>query len=850
MNRIQSGNLRRTYVLSLLVAVLLLTAGPLGSSLTAQTPPELITGRHYYAVENLDTGTVDRRGFTGDFGVAFSTLILGVFTDYRVWILNASTLEIGRTEFKTGRPGTSISLPPFELRRHNTFDEDQDGLPDLGEFIVGSDMFNPDSDGDGLFDGAEVLAGGNPLDGTPVLLGLLASVATPSAAVDLTVAGDLLVIGHEQGIIATTVFSGMTPAIVASVAATGTVSRVAADGRRVALATGTEGLQIVDLTIPSSAAVVQTILPDEFPIDPILGFGDPTCVAAAAGVAYVGLTNGIVAAVDLFSGAVFGQIDLGEPIADLAIESEILCAVSGDTLTTISLDPHNLQILGASSATTVGGYSRVTAGGGFAYAVHERGVNPYNLSNPAAPFAILATNSPDTVWNDLEVNGSGAGIAAAGPMPGLEGLQIYDVLDFAPTDDATLVSRLITTLITPGEARSVLIANGFTYVADDAEGVQVVKVVADDTAEIPPAITLAANFDLVSIEEGANVRLTALVSDDFAVRNVEFFIDDQPTVDATFPFEHRFSAPLLSDQPSFRIRARAFDIGGNSTFTDEITITVLPDTTAPQFVRGIPDGGVVAPVTDVLGIFSEPLDPASVTLGSFNVTSAGPDLLIGTPDDVLLTPTRVVYRPGPRALTWTQGVELAPGRYSVEINFAVTDLAGNGLVNEPRWTFTLYDNPDLDMDGVLDGLLDSDGDGLINAFELILGLDPNVADFDPLSDLDGDGITDLNELLLGTDPFDRDSDRDGFADGDELGLGSLALDPASIPIFFSTQSIATLNLGAVDSAMLDHTAVLNVGAVETAISRAISAVNLAAPESLAGETVPTVVSVENLGTPP
>ena len=813
----------------------------------AQTPPELVTGRHFFLIENLDTGVVDRRGLTGDFGVAFSNVILGVNVKYRIWILNAETLEIGRTDITTGGPGSRIVLPPFELRRHNTFDADEDGLPDLGEFIVGSDMFDPDTDGDGLFDGVEVLEGGSPLDGTPVLIGLLASVATPAPAVDLAIAGDLLVVGHEQGLIATTVFSGMTPAILASVPVTGTVTRIAATGRRVAMVTVADGLQIADLSVLSSAAIVNTVTSAELPIDPTSGFGQPTCVAATNGIAYVGMSNGVVAAVDLFSGAVYSHVILDDPVADLGLESELLVAVAGDTLTTINLDPNALEVLGSETSTTVGGYLRVSVGGGFGYAVHSRGVNPHDLSDPAAPNSILATNSPDTVWNDLAVNGSGAGVAAAGPSVGLESLQIYDVLDFMPTDDPTLVSRLITTLTTPGISNSVLVANGFTYVADDAQGMHVIKVVADDTAAQPPAISLTANFDLVSSEEGAELRITALVSDDFAVRNVEFFIDDVPTVDATFPFEHRFTAPLLVDQPSFRVRARAFDIGGNSTVTPELIITLLPDATPPRFLRGVPEGGAVGPVTDVLAVFSEPLDPTSLAGGTFELFGAGIDGLLGTGDDVALSPVNVEYRPGPRAIAWTGAAPLPPGRYLADFVFAGTDIAGNALSHPARWTITVYENPDLDLDGTLDGLLDPDGDGLLTAYELILGLDPNVADFDPQSDLDGDGVLDLAELVLGTDPNDRDSDQDGFSDNDELELGSLALDPNQIPLFFSVSTSSLFQIGSIDTAVT-VVGILQVGGIDTEVEH-ISVLNLASPEEVAGELIPVVVGVENVGTP-
>jgi hypothetical protein len=48
-------------------------------------------------------------------------------------------------------------------------------------------------------------------------------------------------------------------------------------------------------------------------------------------------------------------------------------------------------------------------------------------------------------------------------------------------------------------------------------------------------------------------------------------------------------------------------------------------------------------------------------------------------------------------------------------------------------------------------------------------------------DTDGDGICDSDELLLGTSPFLADSDGDGYPDGLELALGSDPLDPKSIP---------------------------------------------------------------------
>lgn len=62
------------------------------------------------------------------------------------------------------------------------------------------------------------------------------------------------------------------------------------------------------------------------------------------------------------------------------------------------------------------------------------------------------------------------------------------------------------------------------------------------------------------------------------------------------------------------------------------------------------------------------------------------------------------------------------------------------------------------------GSQDADGDGLSNATEYGLGLDPTAADSEP------DGLTDSEERAAGTHPNNADSDGDGLKDGDEIKL--------------------------------------------------------------------------------
>jgi len=119
---------------------------------------------------------------------------------------------------------------------------------------------------------------------------------------------------------------------------------------------------------------------------------------------------------------------------------------------------------------------------------------------------------------------------------------------------------------------------------------------------------------------------------------------------------------------------------------------------------------------------------------------------------------------------WTVGFDIAGGTNGVPYDiFSTTNLVGDNITNSIwRWedvgytcnSYTFTNQATNQMFYILGTPLDSDGDGLTDAYEkLVSKTDPNKWD------TDGDGVSDGDEVLrYHTDPNNQDSDGDGVID--------------------------------------------------------------------------------------
>ncbi len=160
-------------------------------------------------------------------------------------------------------------------------------------------------------------------------------------------------------------------------------------------------------------------------------------------------------------------------------------------------------------------------------------------------------------------------------------------------------------------------------------------------------------------------------------------------------------------------------------------------------------------------------------------------------------------------------------RSCVELNIDCLDTDNDCLPDSIERAIRLDPlNPDTGSQGIPDGEKDTDGDGITNCMEVLLGTNPGDADSDDdgiddfeeisrhgtdprLNDTDGDSLSDGAEVRLGTNPMDNDTDNDGWNDGGEVLSRSNPLNAESNPsqhvasddVFYINALLASIDRG-------------------------------------------------------
>ncbi len=285
-------------------------------------------------------------------------------------------------------------------------------------------------------------------------------------------------------------------------------------------------------------------------------------------------------------------------------------------------------------------------------------------------------------------NGSGCSLLI-GTRNQLPRLHVMDTRDLGNTESPLVFIDLTS------PPNHVSIASGIGFVADGTAGIQVINYLAFDNRGVPPTVTLSASFALNSstngtAEEGKLVRVSAATSDRVEVRDVEFYVDGvQVGRDVSFPFEHRFVTPRLSQTNFFRVRAKATDTDGNSAWSDEMLVDISQDASAPVVTGVFPlNNQIAASQIVVAAYFNEPISLSSLNGATFGLQSAGFNGLLSDADDETVTNAVLGYTDEANAATLRLDAR-SVGLFRATLRPPLSDRAGNELANAVTWQFRI-----------------------------------------------------------------------------------------------------------------------------------------------------------------
>lgn len=651
------------------------TTGPNG---TSTKPPRPLS----WALWNRDSGFVQRGRMTS--GSPLPPLILAPNAFYQITYVDDRSGAVAVAWFRSANPGRTTKIPcPVWLdgAPHSLRDSDADGLPDVAEETIGSDVLSADTDGDGVLDLVELASGGTPLQGTPLPLGPVARTPMPGLARDITVArGIAYVASDSSGVSVLRLEDGQPPVLLRQLRTPGTAMALAADRELLAVAMGDRGLRLYDLADPQQPALRS---------DPLI-----ERVHSMALTPEWVLAGGAreVVVIDKQSGWLRwrGLPTTGTQRVDAIAALEDWVYVVTDTRL-VTLRNENGLLLEQSSVPIAGNVAPLETGRKFlvagprAYVGYFTGFTILDRSLPGLP---RITGTPPSTQAAVHA------LAAASPrllLPTLSfsgtstlALGLYDVS--VPTDP----TRFVASFDTAGTARAATVDRGLAYVADGSGGVSVVNFLDRSIDRTPPTVAIGGRWARPnpSIEPGKRIEVEVEADDNQLVREVALLVNGSIVHrDGGYPFLLGATVTGAIGQ-TLELRAVATDLAGNGATSAPVRITLAADATPPQVmeISPSPRSSVVAEFfTGPEVVLSE--SPAEVPDNVLRLFTAGTDNLFDTPDDVLVD--GAVVRDGNR-FQWRLAAPATPNRdYRAVLAAGIADATGNRRPEPIGWIFNV-----------------------------------------------------------------------------------------------------------------------------------------------------------------
>lgn len=602
-------------------------------------------------------------------------------SEYTLYIYDPST---NRSFTETGTTGLSgsTSKRAAPLTRIGGFDIDADGIPDIGEYVIGTSLTTSDTDNDGLTDLAELRQGLDPLGGKAFSTGVIAALAIRGEAKEVVLEGSILNAEQQIAYVATGSYGlavvdaaqFQKPTILSQLDLPGDATDVSVDSSLAiaVVASNAGGLHFIDISNPTVPTLTRTIATTPNQVEVFDGFAYVTVGSALR--SYNLLTGELVQSVAVSTGSLVG----------LAREGNVLYTTdSANVLRATSLGvgvltPRGSLTIPLGFGDTAG---KIFVGNGIAYIGAEGAFNggfvTADVLNADAITLLSGVDGAGIAGKRIVANGSGLGVTVGKPG-GVFGTSVLDVVSLT---DPTNTNNFLTRFTLPAEPFSDAIGAGIAFVADGTGGLQVVNYRAFDNQGLAPVVSITSpviDVDPVTpgiqVTEGAGIPVRVSATDDVQVRNVELLVNDiVVSNDVSFPFE--LSAIALGSTPSATtttVQVRATDTGGNATLSNVLTFNLVPDTFAPILASDNISGGLLHDQTfKVIQLqFSEALDANTVTAQNFQ--------LLG-PNGLAVAPTVVqLIRGGTLVQLGYSLFDVGTNQLVIKSS-AVTDRAGNAL---------------------------------------------------------------------------------------------------------------------------------------------------------------------------
>ena len=570
-------------------------------------------------------------------------------------------------------------IPGIPLFDDLNSDADGDGLSDRGEYVLGTNPNRFATAGDGISDSVKLELGLDPLSGRALPTGVVSSTALQGEAKAVVLEGSpnnaetqtAYVATGSYGLAIVDASQFQKPLVLGQLDLPGDAVDVSVDSSLgiAAVASGTGGLHLVNVSTPTALTLLRTIAVNASQVE------------VFEGIAYVGVGSEIQA-YDLLTGEKLSSSVGAANFTGLAREGSMLYAMdNGRVLRAIEIGTDGMIAKGTLTMPSAG--SKLFVGNGIAYVAAGTGsiggFMTANVSNPDLLTLISGIDAANVEGQALAVNGSGLAVSVGRfSGPGGQPIRQVHVLDVR---DPANTAGFVTAFDLSADPFDVAIGAGIAFVADGTGGLQVVNYRSFDNQGLAPTVTAVLDaVDInptvpgVQVQEGSTVGLRPTVTDDVQVRNVELLVNGQVVKnDVAFPFEMRTALPTIAANGSNQVtlQVRATDTGRNVGLSTPITIQLVPDTFAPTIAGLTPvDGSRHGQAFRTVTVsFSEAMDISTLTAA--NIQLIGPNGAV--------TPANIQMRSGDRMVQLTYD-PLVAGNYQVVINQAgVKDRAGNAV---------------------------------------------------------------------------------------------------------------------------------------------------------------------------